>query len=351
MNISLLPDTTRHLILVLGPELLAFITALLLTPPFIRALNKYGIKKQIRDNAITGEKANLFKQLHAKKTGTPTMGGVLIWGTTLFVIAVSRLLSAIGVFDKSLLNRKETWLPIATLVATAMLGLIDDYINVKSESKGIKVKPKFFWLLAFATLGALWFYFKLGYNQLYIPLIGDIAIGWLYIPLFIFIIIATANAVNITDGLDGLAGGLLIIAFTAFGIIAYIKGLLILAALCGVISGTLFAFVWFNIPPAKFYMGDTGALSLGATLGVIAMLTDSVFVLPIIGAVFVIETLSVIIQIASKTIFHKKVFHIAPFHHHLEYIGWSESTIVMRCWIMGGFIAVLGLILYIFGKI
>lgn len=344
-------DTLRHLILILGSETFAFIIALLLTPPFLHLLKKYNIQKQIRAEAATGEKAKLFRHLHLKKTGTPTMGGILIWGTTLIIIAFSRFLSAIGIFDRSLLNRKETWLPIFTLVTMAGLGLIDDYLNIKTESKGIKIKPKFFWLIIFAAMGALWFYFKLGYNQINIPMLGDVAIGWLYIPIFIFVIVASANAVNITDGLDGLAGGLLIIAFTAFGVIAYAKGLFILAALCGVISGALFAFVWFNIPPAKFYMGDTGALALGGTLGVIVMLTDSVLILPIIGFVFVIETLSVIIQITSKKLFHKKVFHIAPLHHHFEHTGWSESTIVMRFWIIGGFVAALGLILSLYGRI
>lgn len=347
----ILSDTIKHLILILGPQLLAFVIALILTPLFLKIIEKYGIRKQIREDAVTGEKAELFRQLHLHKSGTPTMGGILIWGTTIIVVLFSRLISALGLYDKSLLNRKETWVPLFTLITVGLLGLIDDYLNVRTESKGIKVRPKFLWLILFALLGALWFYFKLGYNQINIPFVGDITVGWIYIPIFIFIIVASANAVNITDGLDGLAGGLLIIAFAAFGIIAYIKGLLILAALCGVITGTLFAFVWFNIPPARFYMGDTGALSLGATLGVIAMLTDSALILPIIGFIFVIETLSVIIQIFSKKFFHKKVFHIAPLHHHFEYIGWSEATIVMRCWIVGGFIAAIGLVIALIGKL
>ncbi|MBI5151981.1 phospho-N-acetylmuramoyl-pentapeptide-transferase [Candidatus Peregrinibacteria bacterium] len=343
-------DTIRHLILILGSEFVAFVAALILTPPLIHLLKKYNIRKRIREEAMTGEKAKNYRQLHLHKEGTPTMGGIIIWGTTLATVALSRLLSALGIFDRSLLNRKETWLPLFTLAATALLGLIDDWLNIRSESKGIKVKPKFLWLIAFSLAGALWFYYKLGYNQIHIPFFGDTVIGWLYIPIFIFIIVASANAVNITDGLDGLAGGLLIIAFTSFGVIAYVKGLFILAALCGVISGALLAFVWFNIPPAKFYMGDTGALSLGATLGVIVMLTDSVLILPIIGFIFVIETLSVIIQVFSKKFFHRKVFSVAPLHHHFEHLGWSEATIVMRCWIIGGLFAALGLILALAGK-
>ena len=156
---------------------------------------------------------------------------------------------------------------------------------------------------------------------------------------------ASANAVNITDGLDGLSAGLTVIAFAAFGAIAYAKGLFILSALCAVIIGGTLAFLWFNIPPAKFYMGDTGSLSLGATLGVIAMLTNSVVILPIVGIIFVIETLSVIIQIASKKFLKRKIFHIAPLHHHFEYLGFNETTITMRFWFIGGIFGALGLII------
>ncbi|HBB02775.1 MAG: phospho-N-acetylmuramoyl-pentapeptide-transferase, phospho-N-acetylmuramoyl-pentapeptide-transferase [Candidatus Peregrinibacteria bacterium GW2011_GWF2_38_29] len=345
-------NTIRHLSFIFGAEILSFIVALILTPFFVKFIEKYGIKKQIRDDAMSGEKATLFHQLHAKKSGTPTMGGIIIWGSILIVVAFSRIASALGITDKSLLNRKETWVPIFTLITMAILGLVDDYINVKGTgSKGIRAKTKMLWLLIFATAGALWFFFKLDYNQIHIPFMGSIGVGWLYIPIFIFVIVGTANAVNVTDGLDGLAGGLLIIAFTAFGAIAYTKSLLILAAFCGVIAGALFAFVWFNVPPAKFYMGDTGSLALGGTLGVIAMLTDSVLILPIIGLVFVIEMLSVIIQLTSKKLFHRKVFRIAPIHHHFEHMGWSEASIVMRFWIIGGFIAAVGLIVGFVGRI
>lgn len=337
----------RYLILIFGSLLLAFFITILLAPGFIKALHKYKIGKQLRDKASTGEEAVIFKELHAKKQGTPTMGGVLIWGTTLIIIMLSGLSEWLGITSNSLFSRQETLLPIFTLVATALLGAIDDYMNLKGhgKSKGINIKPKFLLLTIFATFGAFWFFYRLGYQSIHIPIIGDTHLGIWYIPLFIFIITATSNAVNITDGLDGLAGGLLVIAFLAFAIIAYFKGLLILSAFCTVIAGSTIGFLWFNIMPAKFYMGDTGAISLGATLGVIAMMTDSVFVLPVIGLMFVVETLSVIIQIFSKKVFKKKFFLIAPIHHHFEKLGWHEATIVMRFWIIGGFSAVIGLLL------
>ncbi len=351
MNIFPITETVRHLSLIFASFGLAFVIAFALAPTFIKLLKKWGIGKQIREVATDGKIAKLYHALHAKKTGTPTMGGILIWGSALIVVGLTRLFSYIGIFDHSLLNRKETYLPIFTLLTVALLGALDDYLNIKGlgRSKGINVKPKFLWLILFATLGAAWFYFKLGYDQIHVPGIGDFIIGAWYIPLFILVIVSTANAVNITDGLDGLAGGLSVIAFGSFAAIAYMQGLLLLAAFCMVIVGATLAFLWFNIPPAKFYMGDTGALSLGATLGVIAMLTDSVLILPFVGFIFVIETLSVIIQLSSKKFFKKKVFHIAPLHHHFEHMGWPESQITMRFWMVGAIVAGCGLILGLVG--
>jgi phospho-N-acetylmuramoyl-pentapeptide-transferase len=336
----------RHLILIFFSFTSAFLIALFLAKPFLKLLKKFKINKQIREIASTGEKASRYHELHKGKSGTPTMGGILIWGTTLIVVLGSRILSATGVVDRSLLNRKETWLPLAALVGFAIFGAIDDYFNIRGigKSKGINIKPKFFWLTLFALIGGWYFHYKLGYDQFHMPFVGDIALGFWYIPLFMLVIISTANAVNFTDGLDGLAGGLLVIAFASFGIIAFAKGLLILSALCAVITGANLAFLWHNIPPAKFYMGDTGSLSLGATLGVIAMLTDSFIPLILIGFIFVIETLSIIIQIFSKKVFKKKFFKVAPLHHHFEYIGWPEAKVVMRFWIVGGIFSMTGLI-------
>lgn len=340
-------QTIRNLSLIFGSQITAFVITIIIAPRFIKLLHKYKIGKQLREIASTGEKASIFRELHAKKAGTPTMGGILIWGVTLLVVVLSGLSSELKITEHSLFNRQETLLPIFTLIATAMLGAVDDYLNLKGmgKSKGLNIKPKFLWLTVLATLGGFWFHYRLGYDQIHIPGMGDLPIGIWYIPLFIFVITATSNAVNITDGLDGLAGGLLVIAFGAFAILAFAKGLLILSAFCAVIVGALLGFLWFNIFPAHFYMGDTGAISLGATLGVIAMMTDSVAVLPIIGLVFVIETVSVIIQLTAKKFFKRKVFKIAPLHHHFEKSGWSEPNIVMRFWIIGGFSATLGVIL------
>ena len=342
-----LAETIRKLILIFGSEMGAFLLALVIARPFIKFLHKYHIGKKLREVASTGEKATIYQELHAKKAGTPTMGGVLIWGTTVIIVLLSGLSSLLGVTEHALLNRKETWLPMATLIITALLGALDDYLNIKGRGKssGLNIKPKFLLLTIFAILGALWFHFRLGYDQITIPGLGNITLGIWYIPLFVLVITATANAVNITDGLDGLAGGLLVIAFGAFAILAYFKGLFILSAFCAVIMGALLGFLWFNIFPAHFYMGDTGAWSLGATLGVIAMLTNSVIVLPLIAFIFVVETFSVIIQLFWKKFLKRKFFYIAPLHHHFEKSGWSEPNIVMRFWIIGAFFATFGVIL------
>lgn len=307
--------------------------------------------KKMRTVASDGQPASLFHTLHAKKSGTPTMGGILIWGSVLLVVLLSLLLNYIGIFEHSLIEREETYLPLFTLIAAALLGAVDDLFNVREwgKSKGLNIRPKFFWLILFAALGAWWFYFKLGFNSIHIPLWGDFELGLWYIPLFMFIFVATTNSVNITDGLDGLAGGLSIIAFGGFAIIAYIQGLLVLSAFCTAICGATLAFLWFNIQPARFIMGDTGSLALGATLGVIAMVTNSVAILPFLGFIFVIETLSVLLQMASKKWRRKKLFHIAPLHHHLEHIGWPEAQVVMRFWIIGGLFASIGVILGLIG--
>jgi phospho-N-acetylmuramoyl-pentapeptide-transferase len=340
-----------NIISIFGWSTLTFLVALLLTPVYLKLAQKFKLGKQLRDVSVDGKDATVFKELHAKKSGTPTMGGVVMWGSVVLVILLSRVLALTGFLPNSLLNRGEVYLPLATLIAVGILGAVDDLFNIKSVggNRGIKAKPKFLLLTLFAIMGGLWFYYKLGFSTIHIPRLGDFEMGIWYIPLFILVIVSTANAVNITDGLDGLAGGLLILAFTAFGTIAYAKGLIILAIFCGLLIGSILAFLWNNVPPALFYMGDTGSLAYGATLGVIAMMTDSLAVLLVIGFVFIVETLSVIIQLLSKKFFKRKVFLIAPLHHHFEKKGWGEAKITMRFWIIGAMFAIVGMIIGLLG--
>ncbi len=326
---------------------LSFVTAILWTPLLTNFLFKYKLGKQIR----TAESAPIFSKMHQGKSGTPTMGGVLIWGTTLALILAFHEANLLvgGAFFGTMdfLSRQQTLLPLGALVASAIVGLVDDYWNVRRlgpKGGGLRMRHRLLLYTLIAAVGAWWFSSKLDWDLFRIPFVGSYNIGLWYIPVFILVIVSTSFSVNETDGLDGLAGGVLLSSFAAYAAIAFMQGKTDLAAFCGVICGALLAFLWFNINPARFFMGDTGAMSLGVTLGIVAMLTNTALILPVIGLVFVLESLSVIIQVGSKKLRGKKVFLSAPVHHHFEAIGWSEPKIVMRFWIIASVSSVLGLV-------
>jgi len=332
----------------------AFIFTMALTPLLSHFLYKYKLGKKIRNNGSTP----IFTGLHAYKNGTPTMGGILIWGTVLIFILLFSVLGNLwpGSLGAQLnfLSRSETLLPLGALIITALIGLFDDWLDVRGKGVagggGLKLRHRLLLYTLIAIAGALWFYFKLDWTVFHIPFLGDFQIGIWYIPIFIFIIVATAFSVNETDGLDGLAGGTLLIAFAAYGIISYSLGLYELATFCAVIIGALLAFLWFNIPPARFYLGDTGAMSLGVTLGIIAMLTNSSLLLIFIGLIFLLESLSVIIQTLSKKLRKRKVWLSSPIHHHYQAIGWSEAKVVMRFWVISAVGAAVGLIIFLLDR-
>ncbi len=344
---TLVGETARILLL----TTIAFVAAILATPIMADMLYKYKFAKSIRVGNTP-----IYTSLHKKKEGTPTGGGILIWGTVFAIAVVLALLNLIfprSIFESlSFLTRRETLLPLGALVASALVGFVDDYWNVRKIGPfggGLKMRHKLVTYAAVALIGAWWFYFKLGYDTIHVPAVGDFFIGIWYIPIFMFVIIATSFSVNEADGLDGLAGGIVLFCFGAFAVISFVKGYNDLAAFCAVVIGALLAFLWFNIYPARFIMGDTGAMSLGTTLGVIAMLTDSALILPVIALPLVIESVSVIIQITSKKFFKRKVFLSAPIHHHFEAKGWPETKVTMRAWIVAAISAGLGVILGILG--
>lgn len=339
-----------HLIPIFSFSLATFMVGLIIIPFFINFLKKHHIGKQIREEATIG-KAIEFLKLHKTKTGTPTMWGAIILLIVFFMVGLSVLLQKFWLINNSLFNQKETYLTLFTLLSVGILWAIDDFMNVRwiGRTKGISARFKIFWLFIFSWAGAWWFYDKLDWaNRLIdLPFTTGIEIGIFIIPLFIFILLATANSVNITDGLDGLAGWLLLFSYGVYAYITYDQWLYLLSTLCVSIIGALVAFLWYNIKPARFYMWDVGSLALGANLWIMAMLTNTIFVLVIIGAIFIFETLSVIIQLSSKKLRKwKKVFKIAPFHHHLEAIGWSEETVVFRFWLLGIILGAIGIILY-----
>ncbi len=320
---------------------LSFIIAIIWTPLFTDFLYRNRFGKRIRKTGFDEQKAPIFYNLHRDKANTPTMGGLLVWVTAAVITLLFNL------------SRAGTWLPLFALVATGIIGAIDDMANIKGigpHNGGLRFRYKLLIYLMIAAVGAWWFYSKLGWDVFHIPGVGDFFLGLWYIPIFILVIVGAGFAVNETDGLDGLAGGILAICYGSFGFIALVDGKIALAAFCGTIMGALLAFLWFNIYPARFFMGDTGSMALGMTLAVIAFLTNSVAVLPIIGFIFVIEALSVIIQIIAKKFFKKKVFLSAPLHHHLEALGWPEAKVTMRFWVISAVMAVIGMMIALIGR-
>ncbi len=341
LNISINVDTISR-IFALG--FFSFILSMLLTPLYTTLAFHYQWWKKARQSTVTGEQATVFQKLHAEKhkRNIPTMAGIIFVTSA----AVSTLL-----FN---LDRSETWLPLAALVGAGAIGLLDDVINIRGTGKGVAGLPsrlKFLMMTAVAAVGGWFFFYKLEVTSVFVPFVGDIGVGWLIIPLFVFVVVATANAVNISDGLDGLAGGLASIAFAIYAVIALFEQRYGIAGFCMSIVGALLSYTWFNVHPARFFMGDIGSFALGTALGVVAMLTDSILLLPVIGAVFVAETGSVILQVASKKLRNgRKIFRIAPIHHHFEAIGWPEAKVTMRFWIVGQVVGVLGIILYLVGN-
>ncbi len=340
---------------------IAFVVAFLFTPVWTHFLYKYKIGIKIKKTGVQGDSLQHVSNLHAQKAGTPTMGGVIVWMSVLILILSSEyifpffadVLDSVFIERLDFFSRKQTWLPLFALVTTGVLGLFDDVMSVRgwgsNKGGGMRFAARFWWLFAIAALGSWWFYAKLGWDVIHVPAVGDFSIGLWYIPLFIFVILFMAFSSNETDGLDGLNGGILTMAFTAFTIIAFAQNKMDLAAFCLAISGALLAFLWFNVYPARFFMGDTGAISLGATLGVVALLTNSVFVLFIVVFVYVLESGSAFIQIVSKKFLKRKIFLAAPIHHHFEALGWPEPKVTMRAWIFTAVMVILGLIIGIIG--
>lgn len=341
-------DITR----MIGLAAFAFIVAFALTPVMTKYLYKYKLGKRIR---TTG--APIYKKIHKKKEGTPTMGGILVWGTVLILALVFWVLNYftdISIFKHTnFLTRQQTLLPLGAMVIAAIVGIVDDLFGIKKigpKGGGLSMLQRLGIYLLVAAGGAWWFYMKLDWDIIHIPGLASFAIGWWYIPLFIFIISATSFSANETDGLDGLLGGVMMIAFIAYAAISFSQGKVDLAIFCCVIVGALLAFLWFNIYPARFFMGDTGSMALGVTLGIVAMLTNTVLILPFIAFILVIESGSVILQTISKKLFKRKIFLSTPIHHHFEAKGWPESKVTMRFWIIAAVVASIGTIIAIIGQ-
>lgn len=324
---------------------LAFFLNLILTIVWTKVLYKYFRPGK----QIEREGTPIFNALHNKKEGTPVMGGLPIWVTVAFLTIFFSILSGTvdGFWSKvNFLSRGETLLPLGFLLFAGLVGMADDMLGV-FKRRGFNLSKRILFFLVVAAVGAWWFYFKLDRDSVIVPFIGEFIIGWWYIPYFIFIIVATAFSMNETDGLDGLSGGVFLTIFGALAAIAFDQGRMDMTVFLVAIMGALLGFLWFNIYPAKFFMGDTGVMALGFTVGVVALLTNTELLLPLIAIIPLIESLSVIIQMTSKKLRGKKVFLSTPIHHTFEAVGWPETQITMRFWMINAVGAIIGLILFL----
>ncbi len=336
---------------------LSFILAFWLTPLLTHFLYKHKLwRKEIRTKSIDGENLVYFQKFHSQgEANVPRFGGLLIWGTTLFLAFFFFFLSKTNIYwfqELNFLSRSQTWLPLFALISASLVGIADDILQVSGKGKyiggGLRLRYRLFLVALIGLIGGWWFYYKLGYSALHIPSNGDFFMGVWYIPFFILVMLATYSG-GVIDGLDGLAGGAFAVIFAAFGAIALFNGQINIAAFCVVVTGAILAFLWFNIPPARFYMGETGIMGLCSALTVVAFLTDSVLVLPVIGFLLVIESGSVILQLLSRKICRKKLFLAAPIHHHFEAKGWPHYKITMRFWIIGIVAAIIGVAIRLLG--
>lgn len=316
--------------------LAGFLFSMLFTPIYTHFAYKYKFWKKQKQKTVDGKSLPVMTKLHAHKFKRvfPTMAGLVgVVSVTIVTVAFN-------------LDRGQTWLPLVGFLGGALVGAIDDVINVFGTGKGaagLRGPVKFF-LISVVGLVLGWFFaVKLGWTSVLVPFFDNIEVGVVgMILIFAFAVVATSNAVNITDGLDGLSGGLSMIAYGSFGIIAMYQGNMLLFGFCMTVVGWLLSYTWFNVPPARFMMGDTGSFALGAGLGVIAMMTNSFLLLPVICFPAVAETASSLIQLTAKKFLHRKVLISAPLHHHLEAKGWGEAKVVMRFWIIAGACALLG---------
>lgn len=347
------------LIKIFIPALLSFAIGIGITPVLTHYLYAHRMwKRRAGKVGLDGKGAPMFNKLHgARETGTPRLGGVLIWASaTLAIMGVYVAGSAFGssFFSKlDFLSRDQTWIPLSALLIGACIGLIDDLFEIKGNrdgtTGGLSLRKRLLVVGVVGLLVGLWFHYKLDVATVGVPFYGPLTLGWLIVPIFTVITIAVYSG-GIIDGIDGLAGGIFAIMFGAYGAIAFFQSQINLAAFCAALLGGILAFLWFNIPPARFYMSETGSMALTLTLAIVAFMTDSLgegeglLVLPLIAFPLLITSLSVIVQMFFKRFFHRKVLEISPLHHHFEAIGWPSYKVTMRYWVLSVIFALFGLV-------
>lgn len=344
---------------VLVPSAIAFAVGILGTPLLTRYLYKYKMwKKQSVQKTLDGRPATISQKLHNdEEKKTPRMGGIVIWGSVLLTISLIWIIARMFPNDVTtkleFLSRNQTWLPLFTLIAASLIGLADDILVVFNRGgyigKGLPLTFRIATVVIIGLAAGWWFFFKLGVSSIAVPFVGELELGAVFIPFFVVVMLALFSG-GVIDGIDGLSGGVMASIFTAYAGIAFFQNQIDLAAFCAVITGGILAFLWFNIPPARFYMSETGILGLTTTLAVVAFLTKAVVVLPIIAFPLFVASGSVIIQQLSKKFRNgKKVFLVAPIHHHFEALGWPGYKVTMRFWVLGMIFATLGMIIALVG--
>ncbi|MDR3571335.1 MAG: hypothetical protein P4L81_04005 [Candidatus Pacebacteria bacterium] len=343
---------------VLLPATFSFLIGIAMTPILSHYLYEYKAwKKTAGKRALDGKTAEEFNRLHqVNETRAPRMGGIIVWAsitiTTVLIASLALILKSSGLMSLNFLSRNETWIPFASLLIGAGVGLIDDILVIRPQGSGIQLRYRLLIVCLLSFFIGWWFWAKLGVTTIDIPFSAPLALGWGIVPVFMFISLCL-YASGVIDGIDGLSGGVFASIFGAYAIIAYDYGQIDLAAFCAATVGGLLAFLWFNIPPARFYMSDTGTMALTLALGSIAFMTDQlasgvgVAVLPIIGGLLVITVLSDVLQIIWKRVFHRKLLKIAPLHHHFEALGWPGYKVVMRYWVLSIILAFAGVLLAI----
>lgn len=344
------------IIKIIGPTVLTFFIGIFITPIFTKFFYKYEMwKKTPRTESDT---SNAFKEIHntAHEVSTPRIGGVIIWVSVLITVVLIYALSF--VFDTTwshelnFFSRRETLVPLGAFFLAAIVGLADDLLQIIGHGSYAadhivyrRVKIVFVSLIGLVI--GLWFYNKLDVASLAIPFVQPLFLGIWFVPFFILVTLAVWST-SVVDGLDGLAGGILASIFGAYAFIAFAHGQTDISALCGAIAGGILAFLWFNIPPARFYMGETGMLALTIVLAVIAFLTNSVLILPIIALPLLATSVSVILQIVGYKYFgHRRILKVSPLHHHFQALGWPREKVVMRYWVVSVVCAITGIIIAI----
>ncbi len=347
---------------VMVPAAMAFTVGIGITPILTHFLYKHKVWKVAGNEgkkSLDGTHAEEFNKLHAQEElKTPRMGGIVIWGsaliTVLLVTLIAKIMPNATTIKMDFLSRDQTWIPFLTLILGALVGFVNDLLDVSKSGVGMSLKRRLLFVLTMSSFIGWWFYEKLDVVSVSIPFDGALYVGIFIIPLFMLMTLAL-YASGVIDGIDGLSGGVFASIFAGYSLIAFQQNQINLAAFCAMLVGALLAFLWFNVPPARFYMTETGTMALTLTLSTIAFMTDSmgggigISVLPVIGFLLVATVASNIVQIISKKYRGKKILRIAPLHHHFEAIGWSSPKVTMRYWILSIIFVFVGVILAIIG--